>query len=90
LAQYFHDIFGSPRSKDDILNDMKACGMIKLPAVFLGDSRYDMEVALKFGFDPLFIRRYSEFEGAVTFLVDRAIVSVEHLGELQKEFRSQI
>jgi len=60
LAQYFHAIYGSPRSKEEILSAEVAGGRILTPAVFFGDSRYDQHVAGLFGFDFVFMSRYSE------------------------------
>ncbi|MGM8227450.1 HAD family hydrolase [Cellvibrio sp. ARAG 10.3] len=54
-------IFGSPDSKDMILEREKAKGNIKIPALFLGDSRYDHLVASAAKLDFVFLAKWSEF-----------------------------
>lgn len=61
LADYFDKgIFGSPRSKEQIVEDLLSSGEIVLPAVFFGDSKYDFQVAAQFGFDFVFVSGWSE------------------------------
>lgn len=66
-------IFGSPDTKDEILARELGSGNIREPAVFVGDSRYDMEASTGAGLDFVFARRWSEsdhdFSGA-TLIVD--------------------
>lgn len=54
-------IFGSPETKEAILERELAAGHILLPALFIGDSRYDHEAASRFGIDFLFVSSWSEF-----------------------------
>lgn len=53
-------IFGSPDNKDEVLAREKANGNIKLPALFLGDSKYDFEAADRAGLDFVFISDWTE------------------------------
>ena len=85
LAELFDgDIFGSPDTKDDILARELGNGGIRLPAVFVGDSRYDMEASMVAGLDFIFARRWSEsdhdFSGA-TLTVDGIDTLVDCLGQ---------
>jgi phosphoglycolate phosphatase-like HAD superfamily hydrolase len=62
LAHYFNGgIFGSPDNKDDILA-REAGHNIRMPAVFIGDSRYDYEAANRAGLDFIFVKEWSEFK----------------------------
>lgn len=57
LATHFRGIFGSPKKKEEILD------MIDKPAgkgLFIGDSRYDYEVATKYNMDFIFLTKYSD------------------------------
>lgn len=64
LSAYFDaGIFGSPDPKDLIVTRAIAEGVITLPALFLGDSRYDHEVASLSGLDFVFISDWTEVEG---------------------------
>lgn len=53
-------IFGSPDTKDVILNRELSNGNIQLPALFLGDSKYDYQAAIKAGLDFVFLYNWTE------------------------------
>lgn len=53
-------IFGSPDTKDQILARELAAGVIQQPAVFVGDSQYDIEAATRAGLDFIFLGDWSE------------------------------
>lgn len=53
-------IHGSPATKDEILARLLANGTLGLPAVFLGDSRYDHEAAINAGLDFVFVHGWTE------------------------------
>ena len=53
-------IFGSPSTKDEIFAREIASGNIALPAVFIGDSKYDFESSSRAGLDFVFISNWSE------------------------------
>lgn len=53
-------IFGSPDTKDDILARECANGNLLQPAILLGDSKYDHQVATRTGLDFTFISNWSE------------------------------
>lgn len=55
-------IFGSPDSKDEILKREIATGNIQNPGLFLGDSKYDFQVASSAGLDFLFLSEWTEVE----------------------------
>lgn len=53
-------IFGSPDNKDEVLAREKDNGNIKLPALLLGDSKYDFEAADRAGMDFVFLSNWTE------------------------------
>ncbi len=55
-------IFGSPDAKEEIVKRELENGNIRMPALFIGDSRYDHQVAHENGLDFVFLTRWSEFE----------------------------
>lgn len=60
---YFNKgIYGSPKSKEDILTNLFEMKKITQPSVFLGDSIYDYKVAKKFNLDFIFISEWTEVE----------------------------
>lgn len=63
IFDYFNGgVFGSPDSKDIIIERELENDNIVGKTVFLGDSKYDFEVARKFEFDFIFLTRWSEFD----------------------------
>lgn len=85
LSHYFSGgIFGSPTDKHEILLRELNCGNLVLPAVFLGDSRYDYESAMKFGLDFVFISQWTEFSGWQEYFADQptAVVHYESIRSL--------
>lgn len=56
-------IYGSPDDKKVILQRELAAVPERLPALFIGDSRYDHEVARAFGLDFVFVSQWTEFKG---------------------------
>ncbi len=54
------DIFGSPDTKEVILEREILNGNIKLPVLFLGDSKYDHKASMASGLDFIFISDWTE------------------------------
>lgn len=75
-------IFGSPDSKDDILARELEQGNVVLPALFIGDSRYDYEAASGAGLDFLFLTGWTEVEGYPDYFRARPVWMAEALGDL--------
>lgn len=61
LAGFFNGgLFGSPDNKDTVLAREKANGNLQLPALFIGDSKYDFEAATQAGLDFVFLSDWTE------------------------------
>jgi len=83
LASLFDKgIHGSPANKDAIFDRELRSGKLKLPAVYIGDSRYDHEAASRAGLDFVFVHGWSEFEGWQAYCVTHQIPFVRSLSEL--------
>lgn len=75
LAELFDGgIFGSPDTKDTILEREKVAGNITLPALFLGDSKYDYRAAQTAGIDFVFMSGWTEVEEWENFCEENALV----------------
>lgn len=83
LNKYFDAIFGSPQDKLDILEREMKTGDNGLPAVFIGDSRYDHECAEKMGFDFIFMHQYSEFKDWPQHFKGSNAVIIKNLKDLK-------
>ena len=75
-------IFGSPDAKDEILARELAAGTILLPALFLGDSRYDHEAASRNGLDFIFVADWSEWTAGARLASEGMFATVGSLADL--------
>ena len=74
LADHFDGgIFGSPDAKDQILLRELTNGNIPIPALFLGDSRFDYQCATQAGMDFVFLSNWSEFHEWPVFFAERPV-----------------
>jgi len=71
---YFNGIYGSPDSKEVIMGKIVKLPDMKYPAVFIGDSRYDYEIATRFNLDFFFMTKYTEFKGWESYFADNKLV----------------
>mgnify|MGYP000314677099 CR=1 FL=1 len=83
IAEWFDGgIFGSPASKHDIVAKGLAEGRIISPALFLGDSRMDHEVAEAHGLDFVFVSGWTEMPGWRAYTAAHQLPVVESVASL--------
>lgn len=82
LDKHFAAIFGSPDTKDDILARERGSGHMEDPAVFIGDARYDFEVARRFGLDFAFVSDWSDFPGGAAYFADKDARIISTIADL--------
>lgn len=82
LSYFDGGIFGSPKSKDNIFSDLIENQVIQFPAIYLGDSKYDHQVATKYLIDFLFIHGWTEFKNWETYCREHSVSSIEKVAEL--------
>ena len=82
LDRYFDNIYGCPDSKIEILQRKMNQGSLLLPAIFIGDSKYDYECARKFNIDFVFMHYYSEFDGWKDYFCNKPVSIISNLREL--------
>tara|TARA_B100000700_G_scaffold329329_1_gene450585 strand:- start:3540 stop:4205 length:666 start_codon:yes stop_codon:yes gene_type:complete len=75
-------IFGSPDTKNKILNREIAKGTIKLPALFLGDSSLDHQVSIANGIDFIFVSSWTEFRNYKEYCIKNSIEIISKVYEL--------
>jgi phosphoglycolate phosphatase-like HAD superfamily hydrolase len=84
LASYFKKIMGGPTTKSEHLERLP----ITRPAVFVGDSRHDAEVAKRFDLKFIFMHQYTQFQDwkshfrgqpEVTIIPDLTVWPTQHL-----------
>ena len=89
LDHFFNGgIFGSPDSKDWILKREIAFGLIRNPAIFLGDSRYDYKTSRQVGLDFIFISGWSDVVDWPLFLRDNNLLHVKTLADLNPTMKT--
>ena len=75
-------IFGSPDTKDKILNRELIKGNIKLPSLFLGDSALDHKVSVANGLDFIFVSSWTEFYSYKKYCRENSIKIISKVSEL--------
>lgn len=82
LSWFDGGIFGSPDTKEEIVRRELANGNIRTPALFIGDSRYDHQVAHGNGLDFVFLTGWTEFEQWEEYLAPFDITTKRNLKDL--------
>lgn len=83
IANYFNSgIFGSPKSKRDIVERELLSGVITLPGLLISDNRLDYEVAKSFGLDFIFLYGWTEDVDWVDFVLENNICTFESISEI--------
>ena len=85
LAGHFDaGIFGSPDTKHEILARELAAGTIRRPALFLGDSRLDVQAAQGAGLDFTFVHGWTEVADWRAFVAENGLRAVAGLADLAR------
>jgi phosphoglycolate phosphatase-like HAD superfamily hydrolase len=83
LAHLFEaGIFGGPDKKDEVLAREIANGNIQLPALFVGDSKYDHQAATKARLDFVFLSDWTEVKDWQSYCLEHAIQVKPNLAAL--------
>lgn len=75
-------IFGSPDTKDEILQRESQAGVVTLPALFIGDSKYDYQAAQAAGLDFVFMTGWSEVENHQAWCAEHGITTCSDIESL--------
>ena len=74
-------IFGSPASKHEII-ELKQKKINFSPALFLGDSLYDIQTAQKYNLDFIFVSGWTDLSGWEQICDDGEIISIDRISDL--------
>lgn len=77
-------IFGSPDSKEEILEREIKLGNIAQPALFIGDSKYDYLASNQFNIDFVFVSQWTEFSGWSEFCRSKNLLFCRNLADLME------
>ena len=80
-------IFGSPKSKDIIFRELIESQDIQFPALYIGDSRYDHQVATSHLVDFIFVYGWTEFKAWKSYCKKHSIPSVKRVSDLDNYFK---
>lgn len=75
-------IFGSPHTKDEIFSREFRSSPEILPAMYLGDSRYDHEACRRAGLDFIFVSDWTEFLGWRDYCAQKSIRCIGRVSDL--------
>ncbi len=75
-------IFGGPDQKEQVLAREIANGNIQLPALFLGDSKYDHQAAVGAGLDFVFLYDWTEVRDWQSYCQKNRIAVIKNIKEL--------
>jgi phosphoglycolate phosphatase-like HAD superfamily hydrolase len=84
LDRFFDGIYGSPRSKVEIMSELLARREMVQPAVYFGDSRYDSESAAATGCDFVFVSGATDLQGWEELVRARGLATIVDFRELLK------
>lgn len=86
LADLFDaGIFGGPDKKEQVLAREKSNGNIEMPAVFIGDSKYDHQAATNAGLDFVFLSAWTEVSDWQQYCAEHHITVCRDLSSLLNE-----
>ncbi|NOT14792.1 MAG: HAD hydrolase-like protein [Methylotenera sp.] len=80
-------LFGSPDNKDTVLAREKASGNLRLPALFIGDSKYDFEAATRADLDFLFLSDWTEVADWQAYCQQHHILVKRNLAQINDSIR---
>lgn len=75
-------LFGSPDNKDEILLREKSKGNLQFPALFVGDSKYDYDVATRAGLDFIFLSDWTEVVDWENYCAKNKILVLDNLSKI--------
>lgn len=75
-------LFGSPDNKDEVLTREIANANIQLPALFVGDSKYDFEAANRAGLDFIFLSDWTEVPDWQEFCAVNKLTILRNIAQL--------
>ena len=85
LANLFEaNIFGGPDTKDIVLAREVANGNIQFPALFVGDSKYDHQAAVRAGLDFVFLSGWTEVRDWQEYCATHQVFALESILQLIK------
>lgn len=80
-------IYGSPKSKEEIFNQIFKNSRDILSAIYLGDSKYDYDVSKMYGMDFAFLTEWTEVPEWFTFTKKNDIKSYLNISEFLKSYK---
>ena len=85
MLGYFNNIYGSPRSKSEIIKMLLKDRKINSKSIYFGDSKYDYEIAHEINCKFVFVSGYSDWLEGKDFCRENNILQVENFLNINKE-----
>ena len=80
-------IFGSPANKEEIVSREINRKNIKYPGIFIGDSKYDYQVACKFDLDFIFLTNWTDVNDSLDWCMEN---DINHLPSIHELYKAQL
>ena len=91
IAEFFNNgVYGSPKSKDCIFKTLLETGLIKLPAIYFGDSKYDYIAAKNANIQFVFLHKWTEMSEWEDFVTANQIPHFADLKDVNDRLASGI
>ncbi len=75
-------IYGSPKDKITIFNELKSSSILKKKTIYFGDSLYDYQCSKKCNIDFCFVSSWSELKGWRTIFKNKGVKVISSLEDL--------
>ena len=83
IDKYFDSgIYGSPKDKITILNELRSASTLKKKTIYFGDSLYDYECSKKCNIDFCFVSKWSELKDWKDIFRNKDIKTISSLEDL--------
>jgi HAD superfamily hydrolase (TIGR01549 family) len=83
IDKYFDSgIYGSPKDKITILNELRSASKLKKKTIYFGDSLYDYECSKKCNIDFCFVSKWSELKDWKDIFRNKDIKTISSLEDL--------
>ena len=83
IMQFFNEIHGSPRNKEDILYKLQKDKKINSQSIFFGDAKHDYQVASKYDLTFVYISDYSDWKDGIVFCNENNILQSNNFKDIK-------
>tara|TARA_B100002019_G_C21204300_1_gene565789 strand:+ start:248 stop:901 length:654 start_codon:yes stop_codon:yes gene_type:complete len=83
ILHFFNEVYGSPKSKEDIIFKLIKEKKINNQSVFFGDAKHDYQVASQNNISFIYISDYSDWKDGKSFCVENNILQINNFADIK-------